>query len=87
MDADRSAVSSARPAFEVGGQARAKLDSSLLRLALADSADGLATCEAEFGNWGVNDQGATGFLWFDRSVLEFGKGFRCASAARPCSTA
>lgn len=76
MDADRSAVSSARPAFEVGGQARAKLDSSLLRLALADSADGLATCEAEFGNWGVNDQGATGFLWFDRSVLEFGKGFK-----------
>ena len=76
MDADRSALSSARPAFEVGGQARPRLDSGLLRLALADAADGLASCEAEFGNWGIDDHGAVGFLWFDRSVLDFGKAFK-----------
>jgi phage protein D len=73
MDADRAALSSARPAFEVGGEARPALDSGLLRLVLADSVHGLATLEAEFGNWGNNSRGGQGFLWFDRSVLDFGK--------------
>ena len=39
-----------------------------------DSIDGVAHCEAEFSNWGDN-LAATGFTWFDRSVLEFGKDF------------
>jgi phage protein D len=73
MDADRSAISSARPALDVDGQARPKLDAGLLRLAVSETVDGLASCELEFGNWGVNDQGQVGFLWFDRSVLDFGK--------------
>ncbi len=73
MDADRAAISSARPAFEVDGQANTALAGGLLRLAVADSVEGLVSCEAEFGNWGVNKQGQLGHLWFDRQVLDFGK--------------
>jgi len=76
MDADRSAVISARPAFEVDGQANAALASGLLHLAVSESIEGLAACEAEFGNWGVNPQGQLGHLWFDRRVLDFGKSLK-----------
>lgn len=73
MGANDLAIRSARPAFEVDGQPQPRLDSSLLRLALAESAEGLASCELEFGNWGVGGQGQLGFLWFDRQLLDFGK--------------
>lgn len=76
MDADRSAIVSARPAFDVDGQDRPALASGLLRLAVAETAEGLATCEADFGNWGLNPQGQLGYLWFDRSVLDFGKALK-----------
>lgn len=75
MDAGRSAISSARPAFSVGGQARAALDSGLLRLAVSDSVTGLAGCEAEFGNWGATQGRNLGHLWFDLQVLDFGQTF------------
>ncbi|MBH1987081.1 MAG: phage late control D family protein [Burkholderiales bacterium] len=73
MPNEGTAIVSARPAFEVDGQARAPLDAGLLRLSVRDGVDGLATCEAEFGNWGLNAQEQLGFLWFQRDVLEFGK--------------
>lgn len=76
MDADRSAIVSARPAIEVDGQARARLDAGLIRLAVRDGVDGLTSCEAEFGNWGVGEQEQLGYLWFGRDVLEFGKSLR-----------
>jgi len=76
VDADRSAIVSARPAIEVDGQARARLDAGLLRLAVRDGVDGLSTCEAEFGNWGVGEQEHLGHVWFGRDVLEFGKTLR-----------
>lgn len=75
MDAGQRAISSARPAFTVGGQARAALDSGLLRLAVSDSVEGLAGCEAEFGNWGATQGRSLGHLWFDLQVLDFGKPF------------
>ncbi|MBC5783430.1 phage late control D family protein [Ramlibacter sp. USB13] len=74
MDDGRAAIASARPAFTVGGEDRPKLDSGLLRLACGETEAGLAHCEAEFGNWG-DAQGGTGFLWFDRATLDFGKDF------------
>ena len=74
MDDGRSAIASARPAFTVGGEDQPRLDSGLLRLVCGETEAGLAHCEAEFGNWGEKD-GHTGFLWFDRSKLEFGKDF------------
>lgn len=72
MDADRNALASARPAFHVDGQAQPRLDAGLLRLALFDGIEGQAHAEAEFGNWGGADAGI-GYLWFDRSLLDFGK--------------
>lgn len=74
MDDARSALASARPGFRVAGQDQPKLDSGLLRLACGETEAGLAHCEAEFGNWG-DAGGRTGFLWFDRSTLDFGRDF------------
>jgi phage protein D len=72
MDDARSAISSSRPGFTVDGESQPRLDAGLLRLVCQDFDAGLAHCEAEFSNWGEHD-GATGFTWFDRSTLEFGK--------------
>ena len=74
MSDDRSALASARPTFNVGGNDEPSLDPGLLRLAITSTDAGITTCEAEFGNWGEHD-GATGFTWFDRQTLEFGKDF------------
>ena len=74
MDAGRSALASSRPAFAVGGADQPRLDAALIRLVASESEAGIAHCEAEFGNWGEHD-GATGFVWFDRRTLDFGKDF------------
>jgi len=74
MDDARSALASARPGFTVAATAQPRLDSGLLRFVCSENEAGLSHCEAEFGNWG-DAGGSTGFLWFDRSVLDFGKDF------------
>jgi phage protein D len=74
MDADRAALASARPAFQVGGDDQPRLDAGLTRLLVHTTLGGVGQCEAEFGNWGEHE-GATGFTWFDRATLEFGKDF------------
>ncbi len=74
MDSDRAALASARPGFAVSGNDESRLDAALLRLVVGSAADGVRHCEAEFSNWGEH-QGSTGFIWFDRDLLEFGKDF------------
>jgi phage protein D len=74
MENAHSAIASARPGFAVGAQAAPRLDAGLIRLVCGENEAGLAYCEAEFSNWGEH-QGATGFTWFDRSTLEFGRDF------------
>ena len=69
-----AAVRDARPAIEIDGQRDATLSSSLLDLQVLDSAEGLARCEATFGNWGGSDSG--GFQHFGRDKLEFGKALK-----------
>ncbi len=69
-----AALASARPAFEVDGRAQPDLAAQMLALDIRDEATGLARCEVEFGNWGLTD-GAVGFRYFDRRLLEFGKAF------------
>jgi Bacteriophage probable baseplate hub protein len=64
-------VYSARPQFTVGGSSQASLAQGLLGLMIEESAAGLRHCEATFANWGPKD-GATGFLYFDRHLLDFG---------------
>jgi phage protein D len=66
-----------RPTFQVGGKDESDLASALLRLNVCENTAGLYHCEAVFGNWGPKDN-STGFLYFDRDKLEFGKSFKVA---------
>ena len=74
MSAAAAAVVSARPSLTVGGQDRPSLTGGLLRLRVEENVHGLYSCEATFGNWGSSN-GSTGFLYFDRQILDFGKDF------------
>lgn len=69
-----AALASSRPSLRIAGQDQPDLVAQLLQLDVRDDAQGLARCEAEFGNWGVVD-GHSGFRYFDRALLDFGKGF------------
>ena len=68
------AIVSARPKIHVAGSAQPRLEQGLSRLEIVETTDGLYRCEAEFINWGEGS-GAPAFLYFDRSLLEFGKAF------------
>ena len=69
-----NALASSRPSLRIAGQDQPDLAAQLLQLEVRDDAQGLARCEAEFGNWGVVN-GQSGFRYFDRALLDFGKGF------------
>jgi phage protein D len=67
-------VQAAQPTIALAGQDDASLTNGLLELRIAERVDGLYACEAAFGNWGPSGNG-TGFLYFDRKLLDFGKDF------------
>jgi len=67
-------VQAARPVTHVSGQDHSGLSGGLLRMLIAENTNGLYRCEALFGNWGAKDH-AVDFLYFDRSLLDFGKPF------------
>jgi len=65
-----------RPVIEVGAQSQAALSANLLRMSVLENVSGLHRCEAVFKNWGTVGLGrsaTTGFLYFDRALLDFGK--------------
>ena len=70
-DSANPPVKGARPSVEIDGQRSATLTSALMSLLVVDGSDGLARCEASFGNWGGS--GGGGFQHFGRTQLEFGK--------------
>ncbi|CAM4520503.1 phage late control D family protein [Corallococcus exiguus] len=72
---DSSQLKTSRPTFHVDGQAQPTLTGGLLLLRIAENTQGLYRCEATFGNWGPSG-GGTGFLYFDRRMLDFGKPFQ-----------
>jgi Bacteriophage probable baseplate hub protein len=65
----------ARPTINVAGEDDPRLASSLLKLAISENTQGLFRCEATFGNWDASVN-PTGFLYFDRRKLDFGKAFK-----------
>lgn len=70
-------LQSSRPNISIGASESSSLTGGLLRLRVREDVHGLANCEAEFGNWGPQgDQ--SDFLFFDRSVLDFGKELKVA---------
>jgi len=70
-----SALYPARPDFELDGRALPALSDGLQALLVEETSAGLSRCEATFANWGPKGT-ATGFLYFDRQLLEFGKGLK-----------
>src|SRR5262245_27619734 len=62
----------ARPTLSIAGQENGALSNGLLSLLIVEQTNGLYRCEALFSNWG-NINSGTGFLYFDRTVLDFGK--------------
>jgi phage protein D len=70
--AARPLLYSARPAITLDGRDAAALADAALSIGVRERADGLVTLEATFGNWGTRN-GSVGYLYFDRSVLDFGK--------------
>lgn len=64
-------IRAARPSISIGGNRQTVLEASLLRYELTDSLDGMAHAELCFGNWGGSDR--SGFQYFDRRLLDFGK--------------
>lgn len=79
-DTTNAGFHAVRPTFNVGGEENAALAEGLLRLEIVETVHGLYRCEAVFGNWG-NKDGGTGFLFFDRATLDFGKDFKVKTGA------
>ncbi len=69
------ALFAARPKFFVAGQEQQELADALVELAVEEDTEGLCHCEATFSNWGPRD-GAAGYLFFDRQLLDFGTALR-----------
>jgi phage protein D len=65
----------ARPTILVAGNENAALAQRLISVMIAETVYGLARCETVVSNWGDPGSGSTGFVYFDRQVLEFGKAF------------
>jgi phage protein D len=74
MPDDTDVLRSARPTIVVDGEERAELALGLLTMTVHEDTEGLARCEATFGNWGPAGD-STSFLYFDRKLLDFGKDF------------
>ena len=72
--ADDLQFTAARPTVAIAGEDRAFLGEGLTKLLVSEGVEGLFRCEATFGNWGSRE-GRTDFLYFDRSLLDFGKAF------------
>ncbi len=65
----------ARPAIEVGGTDQPALSNGLQEMLVEETVAGLSRCEMTVANWGPKN-GATGFLYFDRQLFDFGKGLK-----------
>jgi uncharacterized protein len=75
VDNAQSVFFAARPTIRVDGQLHDQLGDVVLQsLLIEETTLGLFRCEASFLNWGPKDR-QVGFLFFDRSILDFGKPF------------
>jgi phage protein D len=63
---------SAKPSVSLENQVDPGLTDGLLNLLVEETTAGLFRCEATFGNWGSVNSG-TGYIYFDRRILDFGK--------------
>ena len=67
---------SARPTIRVDGNVQQLLaDQDLLSLLVEETTLGFFRCEANFRNWGPVNGGTSGYVYYDRQILDFGKAF------------
>lgn len=74
MADETTGLKESRPTIVVDNELNGPLGGGLLTLMIVENTNGLYRCEAKFGNWGEKNS-TTDFLYFDRSVLDFGKDF------------
>ena len=74
MPEETTGLKGSRPTVVVGSEANGPLGGGMLSMTIIENTNGLYRCEAKFGNWGEKNS-STDFLYFDRSVLDFGKDF------------
>ena len=74
MPEETTGLKESRPTIVVGNEINGPLGGGLLGLIISENINGLYRCEAKFGNWGEKSS-TTDFLYFDRTVLDFGKDF------------
>jgi phage protein D len=67
-----SSISVLRPSVAIGGRDQPALGAGLLSLNVTETNLGLYRCEMIVGNWGSSN-GGSDFLYFDRSLIDFGK--------------
>ena len=67
-----SAFYAARPILALDGRDEIGLTDGLLTMLVEETNEGLYRTELSFGNWGTTN-GGVGYLYFDRSVLDFGR--------------
>jgi phage protein D len=72
MPVAAAGIQPSRPVIAIAGEDASTLTGGLLAMSASEDVHGLANCELEFGNWGPNGNGPA-FLFFDRSLLDFGK--------------
>lgn len=58
----------ARPVISIDGAESAGLKADITGLLVEETTEGMYKCEATFGNWG-----GSGYVYFERDVLDFGK--------------
>jgi uncharacterized protein len=69
----RDGILDVRPRVLIEAQPDSGLTARLLSLTVTETTEGLSRCEACFVNWGAPSATETGFLFFDRATLDFGK--------------
>jgi phage protein D len=74
MADETTGLKESRPTVVVDNEVNGPLGGGMLSLMIVENTNGLYRCEAKFGNWGEKNS-TTDFLYFDRSVLDFGKDF------------
>ncbi len=82
MTTDSTSISALRPTVSIAGQNQPSLTQGLLGMSITETILGLYRCELVVGNWGPLGQGGTGFLYFDRSLLDFGKSLQISLAGQ-----
>lgn len=83
MADDRSSVKPSRPTVHIGGRESSSLTGGLLRARVREEVHGLSDCELEVGNWGPDGGPESGFLFFDRRTVEFGKELKLTVSDKP----